>query len=167
MSTLFLCLAKSLDDQIEYLNKAGRKGKNAVSMCYEIIDTIRADGLSGKLLCCKRTRNGEARFDKCVKYDLGNGYRMITIRHKDHLFIPFLGTHDKVDLWLEHNRLDEIHTKKWLFNVEKLSQGQPDSEDCATEHEICASVDEYEEGLLGRLDDKTLRDVFRGLVEQR
>jgi hypothetical protein len=167
VSALFICFAKSLDIQIEELNRAGKKGRIAAATCLEILEQIRKDGLTGELLFIKRTKKGEARVDKCVKYDLGNGYRLITILCKDHLFIPFAGTHDKADLWLEHNRLDNIYKKKELYMVEKINYEQQQFESvCETSMET-SFCDEYEEGLLERIDDDTLRQVFRGLVEQR
>ena len=166
MSTLFLCFAKSLDTQIEELNKAGKQGRIAASTCLDIFEQIRKDGLAGQLLLNKRTKKGEARVDKCVKYDLGNGYRLITILHKDHLFIPFAGTHDKADLWLEHNRLDNIFPKKDMYLVEKIVYEQQHREIVFETTSEASCCDEYEEGLLERIDDDILRQVFKGLVLQ-
>jgi hypothetical protein len=70
MPILFLRCAKSLDLQIENLYKSGKKGRIAAMQCLEILEAIRKEGFSGKLLSRKRTKNGEARIDKCVKYDL-------------------------------------------------------------------------------------------------
>lgn len=167
MPILFLRCAKSLDFQIEELNKTGRKGKIAAMQCLEILETIRKEGFSGKLLHRKRTKNGEARVEKCVKYDLGTGYRLITIRCGDHLFVPFIGTHDKADLWLEHNKPDDIFKKSTLYTTEKITyEQQKYSSDFKTRANASFS-DEYEEILLNRIDDTTLRQVFKGLVEQR
>lgn len=164
MSILFICFAKSLHTQIEGLNRTGKKGKIAAAACLEILEEIRKDGLSGKFLFSKRTKKGEARVDKCIKYDLGNGYRLITILCKDHLFIPFAGTHDKADLWLEHNRLDNIYKKK-LYVIEKIVYEKQKCKNVYETSSVTSFDDEYEEGLLNRIDDDTLRQVFKGLVE--
>ncbi len=164
MSILFLCCAKSLDFQIEELNKAGKKGKLAATQCQEILEAIRKGQLCGNFLLSKRTTNGEARVDKCIKYDLGNGYRLITIRNKDRLFIPFTGSHDKADLWLEHNRLDDICKKTRLYTVEEIFCHEQECDSKETTLLPKSSYDEYEEDVLSRVDDDMLRQVFRGLV---
>jgi len=75
--------------------------------------------------------------------------------------------HDKADLWLEHNRLDNIHKKKQLYSIEKISlDAQTDGTVFEASSETAAQ-DEYEENLRNRIDDNILRQVFRGLVEQR
>ena len=163
MPTLYLCCAKSLNTQLEELSKAGKKGKIAMLRYLEILEAIRTDGLSGDFLMGKRTKRGEARIAKCVKYDLGNGCRLITIRWRDHLFIPFAGSHDKADLWLEHNRLDDIHKKKRLFTREKIVY-DAHGDTAAVKVSSLASYDEYEKNLLSRIDEKTLRQVFPGIA---
>jgi len=42
----------------------------------------------------KLTRHGEARIDKCKKFDLVGGYRLVYVREEDHYFFLFAGTHD-------------------------------------------------------------------------
>lgn len=165
MTMLFLRCSKSLDRQLEELNRADRKARHAVRQCQEILANIRSKGLTDRFFINKRTKCGEARLENCVKYDLGNGYRMITIRWKNHLFIPFVGTHDKADLWLENNRLQDCRKNQSAYTFEKLEcdHGSCDpsqSRGCLEEH------DEYEKSLLERIDDKILRQVFNGLVNQ-
>ena|SRR5215475_6998999 len=52
----------------------------------------------------KRTRNGEARIEKCKKFDLVGGYRLAYIHEAQHYYFLFVGTHDDCDHWLTHNR---------------------------------------------------------------
>ena len=74
--------------------------------------------------------------------------------------------HDKADLWLEHNRLDNIYKKRQLYSIEKISlDAQTDGTVFEASSETAAQ-DEYEENLRNRIDDNILRQVFRGLVEQ-
>lgn len=160
-----LCCATSLRDQLEELKMAGKKGKIAATRCCEILDSLRKEGISAQYLHLKRTKNGEARVNKCIKYDLGNGYRLITIRCGEHLFIPFVGTHDKADLWLEHNRLGDISGKSGLYDIEKITGAHQETVTTATRPATSSCRDEYEEDLLSRIDDSLLRYVFKGLVE--
>ena len=55
------------------------------------------------------TRYGEKRIRNCRKYDLGSGFRLVVLQRGQTLFIPFLGTHDGCQRWLEnHSKLKTI-----------------------------------------------------------
>lgn len=166
MATFYLCFAKSLNAQLEELSKAGKQGRLAATQVTRILDTIRRDGFSKDSLTTKRTKKGEARIDKCIKYDLGHGYRLVTVRWQDHLYITFVGSHDKADLWLEHNRLDDINTKKSCFRVEKITTRAQAEKRAAT---VCTvpCQDMYEEMLLSKVNEKILRQVFSGLISNQ
>lgn len=58
------------------------------------------------------TKYGEYRIRKCVKYDLGCGYRMITIWRNHDIFVSYVGTHDECDRWLENNRWQDFQILK-------------------------------------------------------
>ena len=52
----------------------------------------------------KRIRHGEARIEKCKKFDLVGGYRLVYIREAQQYYFLFAGTHDDCDHWLTHHR---------------------------------------------------------------
>ncbi|MFE8070150.1 AAA family ATPase [Marinobacteraceae bacterium S3BR75-40.1] len=52
----------------------------------------------------RTTNHGESRIDKCVKYDLGAGVRLITIQDSGVVLFCYAGTHDQCDRWLNKNR---------------------------------------------------------------
>ena len=47
------------------------------------------------------TKNGESRVKHCVKYDLGGGYRLVTVQTDKVVMLCFAGTHDDTDRWLD------------------------------------------------------------------
>lgn len=91
------------DRQLDALRKAGKKNAIAAKKADKIIQNL---ALGWQMLSeiGMLTKNGEFRIKKCIKYDLGRGYRLITIRKADLLFVSFIGTHDECDRWLENNR---------------------------------------------------------------
>lgn len=50
------------------------------------------------------TNNGESRIPKCVKYDLGSGWRLVTVQDSRTCGFIFVGDHDAVDRFLDENR---------------------------------------------------------------
>jgi superfamily I DNA/RNA helicase len=51
----------------------------------------------------KVTNHGEGRIRHCVKYDLGDGYRLVTIQHSKFCAFCYVGNHDDTDQWLRSN----------------------------------------------------------------
>lgn len=91
------------DRQLDALRRAGNKNAIAADKADKIIHKL-AQGWQLPYEIGMLTKYGEFRIKKCIKYDLGRGYRLITIRKADLLFVSFIGTHDECDRWLENNR---------------------------------------------------------------
>ena len=49
------------------------------------------------------TNHGESRIRGCKKFDLGDGYRLITVNDGIYCLFCFVGNHDKCDQWLTKN----------------------------------------------------------------
>ncbi len=164
----YLHCSKSLEKQLKILRRSGKKAEWAAGQCEEILARIRADGLLCDSLYLKRTKNGEYRISNCVKYDLGNGYRMVTIRDGNHLYVPFIGGHDETSLWLDRHKYDLFSATDPMF-ISEVVQLLPDGE---SQKEMqgqssCENPDDpYEEQLLERLDDGLLKDLFCGLYQK-
>lgn len=153
-----------LPKQLEGLRKAGRKAELAAEKCEIILNDISKYGCQCETVLSKRTRNGEARIKNCVKYDLGGGYRLVTVRAENHLFISFIGSHDDTDQWIEHHRYDIFRPSLALYRCEERAI-QPAPADMG-QGEVTEAVDlsdEYEEQLMARLDESHLRAIFQGL----
>ncbi len=154
----------SLEKQLAGLRKAGKKAELAASKCVIILNEINHYGCHCATVLSQRTRKGELRIKNCVKYDLGGGYRLVTIRADSHLFIPFVGSHDDTDQWIEHHRYDTFVPRKLLYRCEErvarpdvaqISHYEPQMVDDRS--------DEYEDQLNARLDEGQLKSVFQGL----
>jgi hypothetical protein len=52
----------------------------------------------------RKTKHGESRIAGCVKYDLQEFCRLITIAGNGCIFLLFVGDHDEADVWLEKHR---------------------------------------------------------------
>jgi len=163
MALRFLHISRSLVKQLDLMRKKDKKAELAALKCETILDDIKLFGCQAKAVAGKRTRNGEQRIRNCVKYDLGRGYRLITIRRGCHLLVPFAGTHDEVDQWIERHRHDDFAPDETGFRCEKMevldSVGQDDSMDGGSDAQ---ETDTYEEALLKRLDEASLKAVFQG-----
>lgn len=49
------------------------------------------------------TDHGESRIKNCVKYDLGNGYRLVTVQQRDIIVFIYIGNHASTQSWLDKN----------------------------------------------------------------
>lgn len=96
-----LHFSRALEGQLNVLHHSGKKGEIAVRHFERICAILRSARQETKEIFLKRTKNGEYRLKHCIKYDLGGGYRLITVRIGDRLYLPFLGSHDEVDQWLD------------------------------------------------------------------
>lgn len=54
------------------------------------------------------TNNGETRIKHCVKYDLGDGWRLVTQKTDKACTFLFMGDHDDTDRWLDAHRGEDI-----------------------------------------------------------
>ncbi len=50
------------------------------------------------------TNNGETRLARCVKYDLGDGWRLVTQQSAKACIFLFVGDHDDTDRWLDAHK---------------------------------------------------------------
>jgi hypothetical protein len=160
----FIHLSSLLEKQLRELRKAGRKAELAASKCQNIINDITQYGCQCETVLSHRTRNGEARIKNCIKYDLGGGYRLVSIRSDCHLFITFIGSHDDTDQWIEHHRYDTFLPSKTLYRCKERTDSPDVAESRYDERaEEDTTWDEYEDQLIARLDDSQLKSIFQGL----
>lgn len=163
MMPQFLHISRSLDKQLAELRRTGKKAELAAAKCESILADIQRFGCQAEAVAGKRTRHGEQRIRNCVKYDLGGGYRLITIRVNCHLLVPFAGTHDEADQWLEHHRYDDFAPDGSAFRCAEIGPSTPASPVGPGFDQNVHGSDAYEEELQGRLDENSLKAVFQGL----
>ena len=108
------------------------------------------------------TRYGENRIRNCRKYDLGCGYRLITLQRGPCWLVPFMGSHDACQRWLANN------SRRKEFDLGKGNRVCTENRCVRSEnHNACnpRDAEEYvEEEIDLDLSDKQLRVVFSGLV---
>lgn len=163
----YLHISRNIDRYIERLRIKGRQGALAASQYLEIMKCFRQAKWHSNIIHCKRTKNGEYRLKNCVKYDLGHGYQLVTVKDGHHLFITFVGSHDQTDRWIETHRYDCFNEDDSLYLSETISKHETTKTDQLSESQPSRSSlesDEYEEQLIDKIDDAVLKIVFSGLI---
>ena len=79
------------------------RGDGAAKLAYQKIAAAIEMWKHGDTTYLPTTNHGENRIPHCVKYDLGSGYRLVTVEHQGQRFLLFAGTHDETDAWIDHH----------------------------------------------------------------
>jgi hypothetical protein len=160
----YLYISVKVENRIEALKKAGKAGVALAQKTILIIESLTSGAVRHHMDAIgSYTKYGENRIKNCRKYDLGCGYRLITLQRGGKVYIPFLGTHDECQRWLENNsRLKEVPVGKGkLLKISPKAQ-TPASRSYGASTDI---VEDLQEDRLLEISDKVLRCVFSGLVE--
>lgn len=162
-----LHIARSLDKQLEKLSTSCKKSELAVLKCRQLLSDIREYGVQHESVLTKRTRKGEQRLKNCVKYDMGGGYRLVTVMVENHLFVTSLGSHDETDQWFDRHKNDDFIAENPHYSRERicLSRGASNPTSPAAEQPI--ETDAYEAQLEAKLDETILLLIFQGLNRNR
>jgi len=92
------------EDKFNEVLRRLRNNGGTDSIAYRKIGEIRQSLDLGVRNVCQTTDHGEGRITNCVKYDLGNGYRLVTVDFGEVVMLCHAGKHDDVDHWLDANR---------------------------------------------------------------
>ncbi len=145
---------------LDALSKGGGEALQAAVRAEEIIHELAMRGTHSAGALQKRTRHGELRIDKCLKFDLGCAYRLICIRQNYHLFFLYAGSHDDCDRWLNN------HRGLRLEQYEDMPEIPPCQTDSVNETRPASEPGpetDYDEIALKDILPKDLRKIFRGL----
>ena len=157
----FVYVSKKVKICIQALKKNGKAGVALAGKAECIIENL-ALGTENQDIdtIVSLTKYGEKRIKNCRKYDLGCGYRLITLQRGRTIFIPFLGNHDDCQRWLDNNsRLKKITAGKGtIFSI--VNNESRDSDSCDDQ-----SLDFSEDEISVNLSDQDMRIVFCGLVK--
>ena len=156
----FIKVSAKVEDRIDTLNQSGKAGRIIANKAINIIENIKSGSIPEyreQLGTC--TKYGENRIKNCYKFDFGYGYRMITLHNEETIFIPFLGTHDECQRWLENNRkINKITAGKGTtFRITDNESKDRVSFDDQT-------ADFCDDETLTDLSEQDMRIVFSGLV---
>lgn len=91
-----------LFDALRYMNKTGGRQAKAADQIDRLLGRI-ARGEQFPFHGMRQTKNGESRIKGCVKYDLQDYCRLITVLDSNFVFLLFAGTHEDCDRWLQSN----------------------------------------------------------------
>ena len=159
----YIKVSAKVEDRIDALNQSGKTGKVIAGKALNIIENIKSGAIpeyTEQVGTC--TKYGEKRIKNCHKFDFGSGYRMITLHNSDSgiIFIPFLGTHDECQRWLENNRrIKDISAGKGTtFCIRARDTEDPDSS-------YDARDDFCEDEVSMNLSEQDMQIVFCGLVK--
>lgn len=151
-----------LNKQIRSLRESGKKAALVVKKVELMLSQIRTGVLVPEKIG-KPTRNGEYRLKGCLKYDLGGGYRLVTLKRGVDLFVLFVGSHDDCHRWIENNRelaLSDIRQRSRRHPIRSVP-GEEHSGGMHCQDLVQEEIDNFET----ELDDRQLRILFRGLMQ--
>lgn len=157
-------ISSQILSKAELLQRSTKKGQLALHLYSNLLKLMQSTSLTAPEIYNKRTKYGENRIQNCVKYDLGDGYRLITIKAEDKLYLQFIGTHDETDNWLKkHSGFSPIASRTNYPRSFSVTIVPPSSASQPSPSTPAEETDEYEAQLNDCIDDSLLQDVFRGI----
>jgi len=161
---LFVHQNRNFDKRLAALRQAGGHALLAARNAEEIIANL-ANSAKCLEAVGRQTKYGEARIKNCLKFNLGNGYRLVTVRKRTRVILLYIGTHDECDRWLEGKRGNNPAENMDQGTI--LPAGEGMREDPLVSENVSESPnDEYEELLLKKINQKILKRVFKGLLRE-
>ena len=156
-----LYLDAKLDKQLQALSRSDKKAAQAAGRAHEIVAKLQA----GSLLLADAgvtTKRGEQRIKGCIKYDLGSGYRLVTLKQGRELFLLYAGSHDGCHRWLENNRELSLADVRRRSRRLMVDQPRTPAECNAADNKPMdwKETDHFSQ----ELDDRQLRTLFSGLI---
>jgi hypothetical protein len=146
--------------KLDQLRRSDKKAGNAAVKAQDIMVRLQA----GSVIPDKVgniTKHGELRIKGVMKYDLGSGYRLVTYKQGDQLFLLHIGTHDDCHRWIENNRELTVEQIKDRCTELPINAINAESESFGS---IAFEEEEYDP--LANVSQKELREVFSGLVSK-
>jgi hypothetical protein len=160
----FVHLERRFEKELEDLWKRGETGAVAAQKVNELLLALTRNGSPDLKKVWKLTGWGEKRIEGCLKYDLGDGFRVICFRRGETLFVSYIGDHDECHNWLDHysGRHNWVAKENGTTIPIQLADPAEGLETAPTDESF---EDDYGDLLTERVDDKTLRKIFSGLVK--
>ena len=81
--------------------KAGGERKRRVDKVLLVLGSLQ-QGLDA-MRDLQTTNHGEGRIKHCVKYDLGGGYRWVTVQTNKMTAFCYVGSHEETERWLDRH----------------------------------------------------------------
>jgi hypothetical protein len=154
-------LDANIQKQLKALRKAGGRTSLVADHADSVMDKLALTTEWDLKQTGRRTRQGEARIKKCVKFDLVDGHRLLGIRQGQDIIFLYIGTHDECDRWIRNRSGLRYVLQGCCCETVPMKEIVPDVPAEEEEPEFDAACDEY---LTEDLNEETLRKVFRGLT---
>jgi putative component of toxin-antitoxin plasmid stabilization module len=159
---------EKFEEILETLRREGGKSAIVARKAEEVIGRIRSLEAYDLAAARRMTRWGEYRIKKCFKYDLADGYRMVCQRQGNVLVLLYVGTHEECFRWIERNKgyqydFDDDNGED-AFADEGADDMPPEFFILQEERQWSEA---YEEELMKKIDEATLRLIFSGLCRER
>jgi hypothetical protein len=164
---LYLHISDFVERQLAKMSDGNKNADLAVLKCKQLLSDIREYGLHHDRVVSKRTKKGEQRIKNCVKYDMGSGYRLVTVLCGDYLYVTFLGSHDETDLWFDRHKGDDFTKENPNHKLERIHVRENLEESQSLIGAELVEVDDYEAELESKLDEAILLSIFQGLYRSR
>jgi len=153
-------LDPKINKGLELLRRSGKKATLAAAKAEEIIVRLQ----HGRIIPDRVgtiTKHGELRIKGVMKYDLGSGYRLITFKNGQRLFLLYVGSHDDCHRWIENNR--ELTVDQIRDRCNELPAGTKQAHRTRpAEETVPEKSDDFDP--LSNATERDLRQVFCGLV---
>lgn len=158
--TLEIHQTRRFAKQLQAMYKAGKNERHIARRAKKILVDLQADPLHEETEC-RRTHYGENRLKDCRKYDLSCGFRLVGLKRDRRLIFTCIGSHDDCQHWIENHRKnpDDIES---IPIPESLSEN---SQESILPRRTELDIDEYEEQLMSRIDERMLCEIFAGLCK--
>ena len=160
----FVHLERRFEKELDALRQRGETGATAAKKAEALIAALIQKGPPDLKKVWKLTAWGEKRIEGCLKYDLGEGFRMICFRREETLFVSFVGSHEECHNWLYHfsGRHNWVAKENGTTIPVQLAEILEGREAVPVDEDLEA---DYDDLLMEQIDDKTLRKIFSGLVK--
>ena len=141
-----------------------RKSSRRATLAADRVESIIAELERGILPpgdICTFTKNGDARIKGCRKFNLGAGYRLVSVKQGNDLYLLFVGTHDECSRWIENNRqrlpLEIINGR--CRTIRRSGKAKTGDVEPSPTRDV-----ESEGDWIPPISDQDLRIIFSGLV---
>jgi hypothetical protein len=159
MKSIFV--SRRVEVSIKELRKTGKTGINLADKAEKVIDILASGAAqNSSAIIGTTTKYGEKRIQKCQKYDLGCGYRLVTVHQGETLYIPFLGTHDNCQRWLANNHLNNLAAGSGVSISIQQDRNQMEK----SSQESACDTYSADDNQFDYLTNEDLRFVFSGIV---
>lgn len=148
---------KDFHNSLTRLRRAGGEKKRRAEKVLSVLGSLNLG--DSEIRGLSTTNHGESRIRGCVKYNLGSGYRLITIQTKKLTAFCFVGTHAEVDHWLDEHK---------GLTISKGSSGawEPIYKSPSADQLIGRAPEPSSDKLVDRIDSTYLNRLFEGLPPQ-